>query len=103
MGATGVEPMRLEIVPIHLLRQLGYESEEETVCAALPVSATGVEPMRHGLRRWITLPCHGDALPTKTALMGSGSFTVSSALSGRANAITVSVAVSVRLQKCLPL
>ena len=30
-------------------------------------------------------------------------FTVSSALSGRANAITVSVAVSVRLQKCLPL
>ena len=31
--------MRLEIVPIHLLRLLGYEGAEETVCAALPMSA----------------------------------------------------------------
>ena len=37
MGATGVEPMRLWILPIHFLRLLGYESTDETICAALPV------------------------------------------------------------------
>ena len=39
MGATGVEPMRLWILPIHFLRLLGYESTDETICAALPVGA----------------------------------------------------------------
>ena len=30
---------RLEILPIHFLRLLGYESTDETICAALPVGA----------------------------------------------------------------
>ena len=31
--------MRLEIVPIRFLRQLGYETAEETICAAPPTGA----------------------------------------------------------------
>ena len=31
--------IRLRILPIHLLRQLGYESAEETAKLSLPVSA----------------------------------------------------------------
>ena len=31
--------MRLEMVPIHILRQLGYEAADETVSASQPASA----------------------------------------------------------------
>ena len=34
VGATAVEAERLGILPIRLLRQLGYEDAEETVVAA---------------------------------------------------------------------
>ena len=37
-----MEAIRFGIVPIHLLRQLGYEGAEETVCAALPVGTNFV-------------------------------------------------------------
>ena len=35
-----VEAIRLGILPIHLLRLLGYENAEETAKLSLPVSAT---------------------------------------------------------------
>ena len=37
--AIAMGAMRLKIVRIHLLRCLGYEGAEETISAALPVSA----------------------------------------------------------------
>ena len=34
-----MEAIRLEIVPIRFLRQLGYETADKTVSAALPIGA----------------------------------------------------------------
>ena len=38
MFAIAMEAIRLGIVPIRLLRQLGYESADKTVRLSLPVS-----------------------------------------------------------------
>ena len=53
-----MEAIRLEILPIHLLRQLGYEGAEETVCASLSMSATLVSTHDNNVGATIGRP-HG--------------------------------------------
>ncbi len=75
--------MRIEISPIHFLRQPGYEGAEETIKLSLPVSANLVgthdnivgasiaRPLLRLSRQFVTVTPHLTPLPMFVALLAS--------------------------------
>ena len=72
VGATIGRPllaagaMRLEIVPIHLLRQHGYESAEETVVCGRPTVAPTMLPEQ--LTNFVLAGCAADMVLTAPSI-----------------------------------